>query len=50
MKPGLRAQLISRLGPRLILLVAITISAVAVASTGARFSDGVCRRRSSRPS
>ena len=38
MKPGLRAQLISRLGPRLILLVAITISAVAVISTGARVS------------
>jgi mannan endo-1,4-beta-mannosidase len=38
MKPGLRAQLVSRLGSRLILLVAITISAAAVISTGARFS------------
>ena len=38
MKPGLRAQLVSRLGSRLILLVAITISAVAVISTGARVS------------
>jgi mannan endo-1,4-beta-mannosidase len=38
MKPGFRAYLASRLGSRLILLVAITISAAAVASTGAHFS------------